>query len=208
MSRELLPEWIAQSKAAPKQPAVPHPETHFAWENLHCKPIIHPTAWVAQNAVVFGRVKLGAHSSIWYNCVLRGDNEYIEVGDESNIQDGTVLHVDDGFPCIVGKRVTVGHSAVVHGCTVGDGALIAIGATILSRCVIGEGALIAAGALVLEGAQVPPHTLWAGIPAKQVKELEPRQRERLAKTYTHYANNAASYLARYGRAHIVALQRV
>lgn len=205
MAAELPYGWAGQANAAPQKPTVPHPETHFAWEALHSKPVIDPTAWVAQSAVVFGRVKLGAHSSIWYNCVLRGDNEYIEVGDESNIQDGTVMHVDDGYPCIVGKRVTVGHSAVVHGCNVGDGALIAIGATILSRAVIGEGALIAAGALVLEGTQVPPHTLWAGVPAKQVKELEPRQRERLAKTYQHYANNAAAYLARYGRKHIDAL---
>ncbi|MCW8130646.1 MAG: gamma carbonic anhydrase family protein [Planctomycetota bacterium] len=205
MSNPLPHGWDAQAQAAPPKPAVPYPETHFAWASLHSRPVIDPTAWVAQNAVVFGRVKLGARSSVWYNCVLRGDNEYIEVGDDSNIQDGTVMHVDDGYPCIVGQRVTVGHGAVVHGCRVGDGALIAIGATILSRAVVGEGALIAAGALVLEGTQVPPHTLWAGVPAKQVKELEPRQRERLARTYRHYANNAASYLARFGRSHIEAL---
>jgi len=191
----------------PPPPHVPHPETHFCWEGLHARPLINPTAWVAQNAVVFGRVKLGARSSIWYNCVLRGDNEYIEVGDDTNIQDGSVLHVDDGYPCIVGKRITVGHMACVHGCTIGDGALIAIGAKILSRAVVGEGALIAAGALVLEGTNVPPHTLWAGVPAKQVKELEPRQRERLAKTYQHYVNNAVAYLARYGRDHIDELLR-
>jgi gamma-carbonic anhydrase len=114
--------------------------------------------------------------------------------------------VDRGYPCVLGKRVTLGHNAIVHGSVVHDGALIGIAATVLSRCVIGEGALIAAGALVLEGTNVPPHTLWVGSPAKQVKELTPEQRERLAQTYRHYVNNGAVYLQRYGRAHIDALR--
>ncbi|MCZ7648492.1 MAG: gamma carbonic anhydrase family protein [Planctomycetota bacterium] len=197
--------WKAQSDAAPAPPEVPYPETYYDWGALHCRPLIAPSAWVAPGAVVLGRVELKAQCSIWYGCILRGDEEYIEVGEETNVQDGSILHVDQGFPCVLGKRVTLGHQAIVHGSTVGDGALIAIGATVLSRCVVGEGALIAAGALVLEGTQIPPHTLWAGVPAKQVKELEPRQRERLAHTYRHYVNNGQACLRRYGRAHIDAL---
>ena len=181
---------------------LPYPDEHVDIDAIFSKPVIDPSAWVAQNAVVNGRVTLKARSSVWYNCVLRGDSERIEVGEESNIQDGSILHIDRGFPCIVGKRVTLGHNAIVHGCEVHDGALIGIAATVLSRCIIGEGALIAAGALMLEGTKVPPHTLWVGTPAKQVKELDPAQRERLAQTYRHYVNNGAVYLARYGRKHI------
>jgi carbonic anhydrase/acetyltransferase-like protein (isoleucine patch superfamily) len=154
---------------------------------------------------VLGRVRLQPRSSVWFGCVLRGDGQYIDVGEETNVQDGSILHIDEGYPCILGRRVTLGHQAIVHGSVVGDGALIGIAATVLSRCVIGEGALIAAGALVLEGTTVPPHTLWAGCPARQFKELSPAQRERLARTYRHYVNNGAAYLAKYGRAHIDAL---
>ena len=184
---------------------LPYPDEHVDIDAIYARPTIDPTAWVSPGAVVNGRVTLHARASVWYNCVLRGDSERIEVGEESNIQDGSILHIDNGFPCIIGKRVTLGHNAIVHGCEVRDGALIGIAATVLSRCVIGEGALIAAGALVLEGTVVPPHTLWVGSPAKQVKELTPAQRERIATTYRHYVNNGAVYLARYGRAHIDAL---
>ena len=184
---------------------LPYPEEHVNIANIYTRPAIDSTVWVAPNAIVNGRVTLKAHSSVWYNCVLRGDGEYIEVGEESNIQDGSILHIDPGYPCIIGKRVTLGHGAIVHGSTVHDGALIGIAATVLSRCVIGEGALIAGGALVLEGTTVPPHTLWVGAPAKQINELNPQQRERLAATYRHYVNNGAVYLQRYGRAHIDAM---
>lgn len=184
---------------------LPYPDEHVDRAAIFTYPTIDPSVWVAQNAVVNGRVTLKAHSSVWYGCVLRGDSEYIEVGEESNVQDGSVLHVDRGYPCVLGKRVTLGHCAIVHGSVVHDGALIAIRATVLSRCVVGEGALLAAGALLLEGTKVPPHTLWAGSPAKQIKELSAEQRERLAQTYRHYVNNGAVYLARYGRAHIDSL---
>jgi gamma-carbonic anhydrase len=186
---------------------LPYPDEHVDIDAVFERPKIDPTAWVAQNAIVNGRVTLKARSSVWFNCVLRGDQERIEVGEETNVQDGSVLHIDVGYPCILGDRVTLGHGAIVHGSVVRDGALIGIAATVLSRCVIGEGALIAAGALVLEGTQVPPHTLWVGAPAKQVKELTPPQRERLAATYRHYVNNGAVYLARYGRSHIDALMK-
>jgi carbonic anhydrase/acetyltransferase-like protein (isoleucine patch superfamily) len=162
--------------------------------------VIDPTAWVAPGAVVYGRVRLQARSSIWYGCIVRGDQEWIDVGEETNVQDGSILHIDVGYPCVLGKRVTLGHSAIVHGATVEDDALVGIRATVLSRCVIGSGALIAAGAVVLEGTHVPPATLWAGCPAKQIKELTPEQCERLRATYRHYCNNAAGHLAHFGAA--------
>jgi len=177
---------------------LPYPEEHVDIEAVFSEPKIDPTAWIAPNAVVIGRVSIAARASVWYNCVLRGDSERIEVGEETNIQDGSILHHDFGWPCILGNRVTLGHNAIVHGSVVEDGALIGIAATVLSRCVIGAGALIAAGAVVLEGTKVPPHTLWTGCPAKQVKELNPAQRERLAMTYRHYVNNGAVFRARYG----------
>ena len=175
-------------------PQVTYPGAPCDWEAINTLPQVDRTAWVAPGAVVYGRVRLKAHCSIWFGCVLRGDQEWIEVGEETNVQDGSILHVEHGgYPCILGKRVTVGHRAVVHGSKVGDGALIGIGALVLSRCVIGEGALIAAGAVVLEGTTVPPHTLWAGCPAKQVRELNPAQRARLAETYRHYVNNGIAH---------------
>jgi gamma-carbonic anhydrase len=186
---------------------LPYPDEHVDIDAIFSRPVIDPTAWVAENAIVNGRVTLKSRSSVWYNCVLRGDSEFIEVGEESNVQDGSILHVDRGHPCILGKRVTLGHNAIAHGCVVKDGALIGIAATVLSRCEIGEGALIAAGALVLEGTKIPAHTLWAGVPAKQVKELTAQQQERLAQTYRHYVNNGAVYLKRYGRNHIDALMK-
>jgi carbonic anhydrase/acetyltransferase-like protein (isoleucine patch superfamily) len=175
------------------RPDVPYPDVHWDWAAINAKPEIDPTAWVAENAIVVGRVRLKARSSIWYGCVLRGDQQWIEVGEETNVQDGSILHIEADAPCILGDRVTLGHRAIVHASTVGDGALIGIAATVLSRCTIGEGALIAAGAVVLEGTIVPPHTLWAGCPAKQIKELTAAQRERLAATYQHYVNNSAGY---------------
>lgn len=189
-----LPPWCAPPADVPP-PSVPYPDEHWNWDALRTQPVIDPTAWVAPGAVVYGRVRLQARSSIWYGCVVRGDQEWIDVGEESNVQDGSILHIDVGSPCILGKRVTLGHSAIVHGATVEDDALIGIRATVLSRCVIGQGALIAAGAVVLEGTRVPPATLWAGCPAKQIKELTPEQCERLRSTYRHYANNSAGHRA-------------
>lgn len=183
-------------------PDVPYPEVESVWDALWTPPEIDLSAWVAPGAIVVGRVRLKARSSIWYGCVLRGDGDFIEVGEETNVQDGSILHIDRGWPCILGNRVTLGHRALVHGSVVGDGAMIAIGATVLSRCVIGEQALIAAGAVVLEGTQVPPRTLWAGCPAKQIKELNDDQLARMAHAWKHYVNNGQLALARFGRAHL------
>ncbi len=193
MTQEMKQGWPLLADQLPAEPSVPYPDEHWDWRAINSQPQIDPTAWVAPNAVVLGRVRLKARSSIWFGCVLRGDQEWIEVGEETNVQDGSILHVDDGYPCILGNRVTLGHRAIVHGSVVGDGALIGISATVLSRCVIGEGALIAGGALILEGTHVPPHTLWAGCPARQLKELNEAQRARLAATYRHYVNNSAGY---------------
>lgn len=181
-------------------PDVPYPQEHWNWQALRTQPLVDSSAWVAPTAVVYGRVRLQARSSVWYGCVLRGDQEWIDIGEETNIQDGSILHVDEGYPCLVGRRVTIGHRAVVHGCVVEDEALIGIGALVLSRSVIGKGALIAAGAVVLEGTHVPPGTLWAGCPARQVKTLTPEQQQRLARTYQHYVNNAVGHQAAFGRA--------
>lgn len=191
---EVLRSWPLRVANLPPAPAVKYPDQHWDWAALHAAPQIDPTAWVAPGAVVYGRVRLKARCSIWFGCVLRGDQEWIEVGEETNVQDGSILHVEHGgWPCILGDRVTLGHRAIVHGSTVGNGALIGIGANVLSRCVIGEGALIAAGALVLEATHVPPHTLWAGCPAKQMRELNAAQRQRLAETYQHYVNNTVGH---------------
>ena len=187
--------WQLRTTPLPPEPKVAYPDAHWDWSAVNSVPEIDPTAWVADGAIIIGRVRLKARSSIWFGCVLRGDQQWIEVGEETNVQDGSILHIEKDTPCILGNRVTLGHRATVHASTVGDGALIGIGASVLSRCVIGEGALIAAGAVVLEHTIVPPHTLWAGCPARQIKELTPEQRERLAATYKHYVNNAAAYRA-------------
>ncbi|QDV52958.1 gamma carbonic anhydrase family protein [Gimesia fumaroli] len=199
------PEWPAESDSIPTPPDLPYPEVDCDWNALHSIPVIDPTAWVTPDAIVTGRVRLKARSSVWHQCVLRGDLEYIEVGEETNVQDGSILHTDYKHPCILGNRVTLGHAAIVHGSIVEDDAMIAIGATVLSRCVIGKGALIAAGALVREGIHVPPNTLWAGCPARQIKVLTEQQQERLKATWQHYVNLGAASLQRFGREHIDAL---
>ncbi len=195
---DTLRQWPLLGESSPPEPVVPYPDEHWDWRAINARPEIDPSAWIAPNAIVLGRVRLKARSSVWYGCVLRGDQEWIEVGEETNVQDGSILHVDQGYPCILGNHVTLGHRAIVHGAQVGDGALIGISATVLSRCVIGEGALIAAGAVVLEGTHVPPHTLWAGCPARQIKELTDAQRQRVAANYRHYVNNAAGFRAAFG----------
>lgn len=134
-------------------------------------PCLHPQARVAQNAVVVGDVEVGAQSSIWYGAVLRGDECSIRVGTGSNLQDHCVVHGDEGFPTHVGRDVTVGHGAILHGCTIEDGALIGMGAILLNGCVIGAGSLVAAGALVTQNTIVPPGSLVVGSPAKVRRAL-------------------------------------
>lgn len=157
------------------------------------KPKIHESCFVAPSADVIGDVTIGEKSSLWYQTVLRGDVNKIVVGSFTNIQDGTVVHVAGEYPTIIGDGVTIGHGAIVHGCTIGDHAFIGMGATVLDGAVIGEGALIGAGALVTEGKEIPPYTLAVGVPAKVVKAL-PEEHIRMAKDRAvEYAELAQVY---------------
>ena len=135
------------------------------------RPQIHDSAYVADAATVIGRVTLAPHSSVWSQAVLRADNEPIEIGEGSNVQEGAVLHNDPGYPLVVGAGVTVGHQAMLHGCTVGDGSLIGIQAVVLNGAVIGRNCLVAAGAVVTEGKTFPDNSLILGTPAKAVRQL-------------------------------------
>jgi len=134
--------------------------------------LIHHSTFIAPTATVIGQVALAAHVNVWFGAVLRGDTDRIEVGEGSNVQDNAVLHTDSGSPCIVGANVTIGHGAVVHGCTVEDGALIGVNATVLSGAHIGAGSIVGAGAVVMEGANIPPGSLVVGVPAKTIRELD------------------------------------
>ena len=141
-------------------------------------PALGPGAFVHDAAEVIGRVRLGARTSVWPGAVIRGDTEDIEVGDETNVQDGAVLHSDPGLPCRVGARVTIGHLACVHGCVVEDEVVVGIGAIVLNGARVGAGSVIGAGAVVPEGAQIPPGSLAFGMPAKVVRPTTPEERER------------------------------
>jgi len=149
--------------------------------------------FVAPNAAVIGDVTLKNRASVWFSCVLRGDSERLEVGENSNIQDGTVMHADPGFPCVVGANVTVGHNAMLHGCTVGDGSLVGINAVVLNGAVIGKGCLIGANALVTEGTVVPDGSLVLGSPAKIKKALSPEEQQMLTVNADHYVANAKRF---------------
>ncbi|MDW8468810.1 MAG: gamma carbonic anhydrase family protein [Burkholderiales bacterium] len=152
--------------------------------------------FVAWNATLAGAIVLEEDASVWFGAVLRADNERIHVGPRSNIQDGAVLHVDPGFPLTLGAGVSVGHKAMLHGCTVGDGALVGINAVVLNGARIGAGALVGANALVPEGREIPPGVLALGSPARVVRELRPEERLRLAQVAESYVERAAFYRAR------------
>ncbi|MEV6280400.1 gamma carbonic anhydrase family protein [Nocardia sp. NPDC051832] len=156
-------------------------------------PEIDDTAWLAPNATVIGRVRLAAEVSIWYNAVLRGDLEDISVGAKTNIQDGCVLHADPGMPLTVGAGVSVGHNAILHGCSIGDDVLVGMGATVLNGAVIGAGSLIAANALIPEGAQIPPGSLVAGVPGKVRRELTEPELDRIRLNCAVYLHNMATH---------------
>ena len=138
-------------------------------------PQVHPSAFIATSAIVLGAVHLAPRSSVWFTAVLRGDINHISIGEESNVQDGAVIHVSDSHPAIVGRRVTIGHRAIVHACTVEDDVLIGMGATLLDGCHIGAGSIIAAGALVPKGLQIPPSSLVVGLPARIARPLTPEE---------------------------------
>ncbi|MDJ0317269.1 gamma carbonic anhydrase family protein [Arthrobacter antibioticus] len=149
-------------------------------------PMVHESAFVAHTAVIIGKASLGTDSSAFYGVVMRADTNSITVGDGSNLQDNVVLHADPGFPTRVGSGVSVGHSAVIHGCTIEDDCLIGMSATIMNGAVIGAGSLIAGGAVVLEGAIIPPGSLVAGVPAKVRRELNAEELESVRVNATNY----------------------
>jgi len=149
--------------------------------------------WIAPTAVVIGKVKLGKKASIWWHAVVRGDNDPITIGEGTNIQDGCVLHSDPGFPLMIGDRVTVGHMAMVHGCTIGDGSLIGINAVILNGAKIGKNCLIGAKALVGEGKEIPDNSLAVGAPAKVIRKLTPENIERMRMGTKSYMDRAQIY---------------
>lgn len=149
-------------------------------------PQIDPTAFVAAGARVLGGVTLAEGASVWYNAVLRADGDTITIGRGSNLQDSVSVHVDRGAPVVIGENVSVGHNAVVHGCTIEDGSLIGMGAVVLNGARIGAGSLVAGGAVVLEGADIPPGSLVAGVPAKVRRELTDEEREGLLRNAQVY----------------------
>ncbi len=158
-------------------------------------PEVHEQAWVAPTATLIGGVRLAADSSVWFGAVLRADSDDITIGAQSNLQDGVVVHVDAGFPARVGDRVTVGHGAVLHGCTVADDCLVGMGATLLNGVTVGRGSLVAAGAVLLEGTVVPPGSLVAGVPGKVRRDLTAVERDAVAAGTAGYVARAAAYAA-------------
>ena len=159
---------------------------------LHA-PQIDPQSWVAPNATLIGQVHLARNASIWWNATLRGDKDLISIGENSNIQDGSVLHTDPGMPLIVGSNVTVGHLVMLHGCTVGEGSLIGIGAILLNRSVIGKNCLVGANTLIPEGKVFPERSLIIGSPGKVVRELSDEEVARLPGSAERYVQNWQRY---------------
>jgi carbonic anhydrase/acetyltransferase-like protein (isoleucine patch superfamily) len=156
-------------------------------------PATQAAAYIAPNASLIGRVELGEGSTVWFNAVLRGDNEPIRIGARSNVQEGAVLHTDPGCPLTVGADVTIGHQAMLHGCTVGDGSLIGIQAVVLNRAVIGKHSLVGAGAIVTEGKTFPDRSLILGAPAKVVRTLGDDEVARLLDSAVHYEHRGLRY---------------
>lgn len=156
-------------------------------------PQVHHDAWLAPTATLIGGVRLGARASVWFGAVLRADNADIAVGEDSNLQDNVVVHVDAGFDVRVGARVTIGHGVILHGCTVEDDALVGMGATLLNGVTVGRGSLVAAGTVLLAGTTVPPGSLVAGVPGKVRRELTDAERTIIATDTSGYVTRAARY---------------
>lgn len=163
------------------------------------KPVIPDSCYIAENAVIIGSVILGERVSIMFGAVLRADNEPIVIGDDSNIQDNSVLHTDPGVPLTIGKGVTVGHQVMMHGCTIGDGSLIGIQAVILNNAVIGKDCLVGAGAVVTEGKSFPDRAVIFGAPAKAVREISDDNVQRLRMSAQSYVRRGAQYKSKLKR---------
>jgi len=159
------------------------------------KPKVGEGSWIAHNATIIGDVRIGRSVSIWYNVVIRGDNEPIEIGDGTNIQDGSILHNDKDVPLTIGANVTVGHMAMLHGCVIGDGCLIGINAVVLNNAVIGKDCLIAAKALIPEGKTIPDRSLVVGSPGRILRTLTDEEIMRLHSNARHYVDNARRFQA-------------
>jgi carbonic anhydrase/acetyltransferase-like protein (isoleucine patch superfamily) len=155
--------------------------------------LIDDSAYVAPNATIVGEVRIAAQASVWFGCVLCGDNEPITIGARTNVQDLTVIHTDEGIPCSLGIGVTIGHRAVLHGATIEDGALVGIGAIVLNGATVGREALVGAGAVVTEGQVIPPRHMALGMPAKVVRELTDEEVEHLRAAATHYVARAEAF---------------
>ncbi len=152
-----------------------------------------PQSWVAPNATLVGKIRLEAGASVWFNAVLRGDNELIHIGPNSNVQDGSVIHTDMGYPLTLGTGVTIGHKVMLHGCSVGDYSLIGINAVVLNGAKIGKYCIIGANTLIPEGREIPDGSLVVGSPGKVVRELTEAQRKMLEASAAHYVHNAQRY---------------
>lgn len=158
-------------------------------------PKLSEGTFVAPGATVIGRVTLGPGASVWYNAVLRGDVSEIQVGAETNIQDLTMVHCDEGFPAVIGSRVTIGHSCIIHGCTIGDHTLIGMGTTILNGARIGENCLVGAGSLITEGKEFPAGSVIMGRPAKVIREVSERELDLIRSGHTSYSRNSKRHAA-------------
>ena len=159
------------------------------------RPAVPASAWIAPSADVIGDARLGEQASVWFGAVIRADNTPILVGDRSNVQEGAMLHSDPHAPLTIGADVTIGHHAILHGCTIEDGSLVGMGATILNGAVIGTGSLVGAGALVTEGKVFPPHSLIVGAPAKAVRTLDEAQVAGLLASAAGYVARSAAFAA-------------
>ncbi|MCB1478876.1 MAG: gamma carbonic anhydrase family protein [Rhodobiaceae bacterium] len=157
------------------------------------------SAWVAENATVLGKVRLGEQASIWFNAVLRGDNELIDIGARTNVQDGCVFHTDMGYPLTVGEGCTIGHMAMLHGCTVGNNSLIGMGATVMNGAVIGNNCVVGAHALIPEGREIPDNSLVVGMPGKVIKSIGEPGLKMLEEAAAIYVNKAGRYARNFRR---------
>ncbi len=157
--------------------------------------MIDPSVFIAPGAIVLGDVHIGQGASVWYNSVIRGDTERISIGEETNIQDLTMVHADPGVPCLVGSRVTVGHRVILHGCIVEDECLIGMGAVLLNKVRLGRGSVVGAGAVLLEGTEVEPGSLVVGVPGRVVRKVDETSQRRIEHAWRHYVAQAQRHRA-------------